>query len=97
MEQFQAEFNKQSFTKYQLIKHICQTAFFGKCIYLCWCMVIEDTPLYLDKELPRGTVIDTDLYRLFTKGGKTVEYCVWPPLLLKENGEILAKGVVQAY
>jgi hypothetical protein len=54
-------------------------------------MVIEDTPLYLDKELPRGTVIDTDLYRLFTKGGTTVEYCVWPPLLLKENGEILAK------
>lgn len=98
MEEFKSELNKFSIKKEKLLKQIFETPFFGKCVYLCWCLTLEVPQLYLDiNEPPKGSVIDKDLYREFTKGGKRVQYSVWPPLLLKEDGEILVKGVVQAH
>lgn len=54
-------------------------------------------PLYLD--FPRGrkinTAFDTDHFRPYTKSGEYIEYVVWAPLFLYENGPLLAKGIAQ--
>ncbi|KAL5012018.1 hypothetical protein ScPMuIL_010569 [Solemya velum] len=69
--------------------------FIKKCVELCWLMGIQDPPLCLVFECPAGSRFNKDLFRAYTKGGKHVDYPVWPAMLLKENGSVLAKGVAQ--
>ena len=69
--------------------------FYKKCVELCWCMAIKDPPMYLDEDIPPGTVMDKNTYREFTKSGEIVEYVVWPALRLHKDGPVLYKGVIQ--
>ncbi|CAC5420928.1 unnamed protein product [Mytilus coruscus] len=74
-----------------------KSMFFEKCVYLCWCMVIQDPVMYLDDDPVLYTQIDKNTYEEFAKSGDSVAYVVWPALFLHKGGPLLYKGVVQAY
>ncbi|CAC5364659.1 unnamed protein product [Mytilus coruscus] len=57
MVQFQSELTKYSFKKDKLLKQIYDTPFYGKCVYLCWCMTLDEPQLCLDKEPSKGSVV----------------------------------------
>ena len=61
-----------------------------KCVKLCWLMVCQDPPVAL--ECSKNNM---DLYRAYTKSGNTIDYIVWPSLLLHDDGPLLYKGVAQ--
>jgi hypothetical protein len=42
-----------------------------------------------------GMHLDTSVFKTYTKSGEFVDYIVWPPLYLHENGPLLCKGVAQ--
>ncbi|VDI57719.1 Hypothetical predicted protein [Mytilus galloprovincialis] len=71
--------------------------FFEKCVYLCWCMVIQDPVLHLDDDEVLNTQIDKNTYEEFDKSGDSAAYVVWPALFLHKGGPLLCKGVVKAY
>lgn len=56
-------------------------------------MQIQDPPMYLQFDSTKN--IDKSLLRLFTKNGRSLDFVVWPALLLHENGPLVQKGVVQ--
>lgn len=70
--------------------------FLKKCIRISWLMVYKYPPFYLKPSEKRGSKINNDLYRPYTRDGEKVDYCVWPALFLHENGPLLCKGIVQA-
>ncbi|CAG2203700.1 unnamed protein product [Mytilus edulis] len=80
-----------------LMQILTQSTFFEKCIYLCWCMVIQDPVMHLDDDPVSNTPIDKNTYKEFVKSGDSVAYVVWPALFLHKGGPLLYKGVVQAY
>ncbi|XP_071126091.1 golgin subfamily A member 6-like protein 22 [Mytilus edulis] len=80
-----------------LMQILTQSTFFEKCIYLCWCMVIQDPVMHLDNDPVSNTPIDKNTYKEFVKSGDSVAYVVWPALFLHKGGPLLYKGVVQAY
>lgn len=69
--------------------------FVEKCSQLCWMMAIQDPPMYLDFGPKKGSVIDKNVFRLYTKSGEKVDFLVWPAVFLHENGPIVQKGVLQ--
>ncbi|XP_060083027.1 uncharacterized protein LOC132562299 [Ylistrum balloti] len=66
-----------------------------KCIEVCWYMCMHDPPVAIGKDVTEGEKFDTNIYKPYTNSGTVVSYNVWPPLLLHENGPLLAKGIVQ--
>jgi len=58
-------------------------------------MVVQDPPVVLGEEASAGDTFNPDYFREYTSTGVTVEYTVWLPLLLCENGALLCKGVAQ--
>ncbi|WP_263081295.1 hypothetical protein [Endozoicomonas sp. Mp262] len=48
-------------------------------------------------EAHKGAAVDKNYYRIYTSSGSTVDYQVWPALLLHKNGPLLSKGIVQGY
>ena len=73
------------------------TPFILKCVELCWFMVIQTPPLYINtqrKSVP-GEQFNNDLFKFYTDTGDKLDYVVWPPLYLKEDGAVLCKGVAQ--
>ncbi|XP_071127668.1 myosin heavy chain, clone 203-like [Mytilus edulis] len=76
---------------------LTQSTFFEKCVYLCWCMVIQDPVMFLDDDPVPFSPIDKNTYKEFVKSGDSVAYVVWPALFLHNGGPLLYKGVVQAY
>ncbi|XP_052078580.1 uncharacterized protein LOC127716432 isoform X2 [Mytilus californianus] len=76
-----------------------KSSYFETCLKICWQFVIQDPPLYLDVSPLEGEKLNKDTHKEYTKSGTVIEYVVWPALYLcrknKENGPLLAKGVVQ--
>jgi hypothetical protein len=68
--------------------------FVKECIKICWLMNAQDPPVVLDTSNVTGN-FDDNRFRTYTKSGKTVDYVVWPPLLLHNDGPLLCKGVAQ--
>ena len=68
--------------------------FTRKCVELTWLMCVQEPPVVFDS-LDHYDKFDTNCYKAFMKQGKTVDYYVWPALLLHEGGPLLAKGVAQ--
>lgn len=58
-------------------------------------MAIQDPPMYLDFGPEMGSVIDKNVFRLYTKSGENVDFLVWPAVFLHKNGPIVQKGVLQ--
>ncbi|XP_062612218.1 synaptonemal complex protein 1-like [Saccostrea cucullata] len=68
-----------------------------KCLEICWLMNMHNPPVALGKPPAEGSPLDNSMYKEYTKTGFTVQYVVWLPLLLHENGALLQKGVAQPY
>lgn len=66
-----------------------------KCLEICWLMNMCDPTLAIGCPPAKGSVFDKTIYKEYTRSGKTVEFVVWLPLYLHENGPLLEKGVVQ--
>lgn len=60
-------------------------------------MQIQDPPVVFAPLAAQGSVLNTNLYKPYTRSGTHVDFLVWPALLLHEGGPVLAKGVVQGY
>ncbi|XP_062601297.1 uncharacterized protein LOC134263014 [Saccostrea cucullata] len=68
-----------------------------KCLEICWLMHMHNPPVVLGKPPAEGSPLDNSMYKEYTKTGFTVQYVVWLPLLLHENGALLQKGVAQPH
>lgn len=75
-------------------KAACQT-YIDRSIELCWLMSVQDPPVIIDFTAVRGTDIDDQKFRKFTKTGTKIDFLVWPVIRLHKNGPPLQKGVVQ--
>ncbi|XP_078326245.1 uncharacterized protein LOC111123104 isoform X2 [Crassostrea virginica] len=66
-----------------------------RCVQLCWMMSIQDPPMHLDFGPEKDSVIDKNVYKLFTKTGDALDFMVWPAVFLHHNGPLVQKGVLQ--
>ncbi|XP_052719813.1 uncharacterized protein LOC128191669 [Crassostrea angulata] len=64
-----------------------------KCVELCWYMCMQDPPMTIISPI-QGQLVDKALFSFHGRRGKIVEVCVWPALLLHENGPLVCKGYV---
>ncbi|XP_056012440.1 uncharacterized protein LOC125679542 isoform X2 [Ostrea edulis] len=64
-----------------------------KCVELCWYMCVQDPPMVIITP-QKGEEIDKGLFSFHGRRGKTVEVCVWPALLLHDNGPLVCKGYI---
>ncbi|XP_052719812.1 uncharacterized protein LOC128191667 [Crassostrea angulata] len=64
-----------------------------KCVELCWYMCIQDPPVVIVSP-KQGQLVDKALFSFHGRFGKIVALCVWPALLLHENGPVMCKGYV---
>lgn len=68
-------------------------AYLNGCVETCWLMCIQDPPMILVTP-EKGDKIVTQQFAMYKTTGDTVETCVWPALLLCENGGVVCKGHV---
>ncbi|XP_052719808.1 uncharacterized protein LOC128191665 [Crassostrea angulata] len=64
-----------------------------KCVELCWYMCMQDPPMVIISP-KQGQLVDKALFSFHGRRGKIVEVCVWPALLLHDNGPLVCKGYV---
>nr|XP_034300350.1 uncharacterized protein LOC117681155 [Crassostrea gigas] len=64
-----------------------------KCLELCWYMCMQDPPMVIISP-KKGELVDKALFSFHGRRGKIVEVCVWPALLLHDNGPLVCKGYV---
>eukprot|EP00105_Crassostrea_gigas_P040432 XP_019924580.1 PREDICTED: uncharacterized protein LOC105332510 [Crassostrea gigas] len=64
-----------------------------KCEELCWYMCMQDPPMVIISP-QKGQLVDKALFSFHGRSGKIVEVCVWPALLLHDNGPLMFKGYV---
>ncbi|XP_053400604.1 uncharacterized protein LOC128557337 [Mercenaria mercenaria] len=71
-------------------------SYLQRCLELCWLMVIQDPPVYLNlKGSKKKEPFDKNIYKEYTQSGPFVKYIVWPAVFLEKGGALLCKGVVQ--
>ncbi|WAQ98873.1 hypothetical protein MAR_023246 [Mya arenaria] len=68
--------------------------FIMKCIYVCWMMVVQNPLMCFFLPKP-GTDVNTSMFKVYTKSGRTVDFIVWPAMMLHETGSVVCKGVLQ--
>lgn len=68
--------------------------YIDECVRLTYLMNVQNPPMKLH-QVDKGTQFNSNIYKEYTRTGQTVEYLVWPALLLYEDGPVAAKGVVQ--
>lgn len=69
--------------------------FVKKCSEFCWCICIADPPMVIEYKNFENHKIDSTKFNKYNRSGTTVEFVVWPTLLLYKDGPVLAKGTVQ--
>ncbi|XP_052797143.1 uncharacterized protein LOC128229321 [Mya arenaria] len=69
--------------------------FIKKSLFICWMMVVQTPPMVFDSTTKPDLRFDALLYRQYTASGDTIEYVVWPAMLLHEKGPLVLKGVAQ--
>lgn len=68
--------------------------YIDECVRLTYFMNVQNPPMKL-YQVEKGTEFNSNVFRQYTRTGKTVDYVVWPALLLYEDGPVASKGVVQ--
>lgn len=58
-------------------------------------MTQHDPPAALHLNVQTSDKFDSSMYKAYTRTGDTIDYVVWPAMLLYEEGPVLAKGIVQ--
>ncbi|KAL3878658.1 hypothetical protein ACJMK2_030989 [Sinanodonta woodiana] len=58
-------------------------------------MSIQDPPVVFSRDPERGDRFDTNLYQHYVHSGHTIDYVIWPALLLHTDGPLLTKGVAE--
>ena len=66
-----------------------------ECSSICNNMCMQRPPLVFGQSINNGDKGDSINYRTYTKSGESVDYMVWPPLLLAKDNALLSKGVAQ--
>lgn len=84
----------------QMLAFLLDSSYLKKCIEVCWYMVIQDPPMYLETLSLDGSDLDKDTHKVYLISGNKVQYVVWPALYqyLHNNGRkgpVMIKGVVQ--
>lgn len=79
----------------ELIKAEKLQIYINRCTELCWLMAVQDPPMALTGEVGEGAAYKKTEYREYTKSGPVVDYVVWPAVLIQDNGDLIAKGIVQ--
>ncbi|KAK3607030.1 hypothetical protein CHS0354_020460 [Potamilus streckersoni] len=70
--------------------------FAERCVQVVWLMSIQQPQLcleWIETNAGRKSLFDPDSFISYKKSGQFVDYCVWPLVLLHDNGQILAKGI----
>ncbi|KAL3878670.1 hypothetical protein ACJMK2_031001 [Sinanodonta woodiana] len=86
-----------TFVDWKYVKEENIEVYIKRCFQLCWLMSIQDPPVVLSREPERGAQFDTNLYKHYMHSGDTIDYVIWPALLLHTDGPLLAKGVAEPY
>lgn len=66
-----------------------------KVFEICWYMVLQDPQVVISTSTKPSDNFDSDVYKVYTKKGKQIDYVVWPPLFLHKDGPLIGKGVAQ--
>ncbi|XP_052077696.1 uncharacterized protein LOC127715633 isoform X2 [Mytilus californianus] len=69
--------------------------FIMKCSELCWHVLSSNPPMVIEYDNFENQPMDSNKFNKYNRSGITVEYVVWPALLLHKDGPVLAKGTVQ--
>ncbi|CAC5390528.1 unnamed protein product [Mytilus coruscus] len=69
--------------------------FIMKCSELCWHVLSSNPPMEIEYDNFGDQPVDSNKFNKYNRSGVTVEYVVWPALLLHKDGPVLAKGTVQ--
>ena len=69
--------------------------FIKECLRISWLTVVQRPPMCFLWEDGLVNRKATQVYVPYTRFGTVLDYIVWPALLLREEGEIIAKGVAQ--
>ena len=96
MQQYLAKENEEAKKGDKKLKQMFDETrgYYEKCVEVCWPMVLHDPPVSMEMKVQPGVRIDPNRYRLYGGNGDTLEYLVWPPLLV-EGGGLIAKGVAK--
>ncbi|WAQ99359.1 hypothetical protein MAR_023732 [Mya arenaria] len=68
--------------------------FVKACLHLCWKMVVQSPPMRF-KLVTKGQRFDANLFKEYTLSGTTVDFVVWPALLLHDGGPLIAKDLLR--
>lgn len=70
-----------------------------KCVHVAWLMCVQTPPMAIAALPKHGEKLDTNLYREYSRRGQTVDFVVWPVVLLKEPQNemlsVMTKGVAE--
>ena len=66
-----------------------------KSIEVCWYMALQDPPVIIDTTTKTSDSFDSEVFKVYTAKGKSIDFIVWPPLMLNKDGPLIAKGVAQ--
>ncbi|XP_052797163.1 uncharacterized protein LOC128229332 isoform X2 [Mya arenaria] len=69
--------------------------FVKACLHLCWKMVVQSPPMRFELVVTKGQHFDANLFKEYTLSGTTIDFVVWPALLLHDGGPLIAKGIAQ--
>jgi hypothetical protein len=78
-------------TKLDVKKELPVQSYIEACLEICWYSTVNEPPLQYVFEADE----QPDDFRTYTRGGKNVDFIVWPVMHLYTNGPILCKGVAQ--
>ena len=66
-----------------------------KCTLLCMLIITQLPPIHINLDVKKGDVFDVYVFKRYIHGGQRIKMLVWPPLYVRVNGQLLAKGVAE--